>query len=699
MNKPIPKQPLKVSKAKKTLPVEIDWGQGMKDRLRYISPGEEALIQRNRSTDAERYYGGIRAYPDPEDTAQQSTGNWQGAPGSGTTSTGAGGTTGGGSDSGSMSGATSAPSSSPAGAVGAGSEAGAVSASRAADESYSGSKIGGAENALSKTEETYRQGINSLRDGAITSGNIVTTTSPTYSPSSYSYTQSIPAPVSSTSTAASVYGPDYVTDDMLPDYSSMLPSPPQYVSAVDSLKGMLAKGGTYVGPVKTPQAQPNPASSAPSTMAYQGALDRLASGTSIVGTTNPVGYQKIADRVPGGGIADISDGTFSDTVRGINTIASAEGSSAVDVADSFSTPVPQTNASAAKSYSSMRNPTSLAQGMQSPGVRYSTWNSTAPEFDPTGGVKYQYGENDAASEKVLDVEDVPAEASPLREFSETGAPIRLSGGEDALPPGYTDPGVFEANIAPKVGYSASVKTRGMGVPSTSGGVTDIADEESLPSPLDITDETGGISTDYSDGESVEAPSQEGIAGLTGDEATDAALEAGIQGNVAYADWFRDDPAQLGTLKDVPDIATVEDPTNMAKVHQRAMANKYEGEDPYLTQDEKIRAKVSEGVERMVTSRAGLPGRVLTSAGKKAMGIEDASDFLGRPSYEQDALYDYSRDAAERYGRTNLQGGRYGGGSPEEKIALWQRGIGIPGIGDPDYPAYSYWVNSSGWGWS
>lgn len=66
----IPAKPLAVSRAKKKLPVELDWGPGIpKDRLTYINAKEEALVKRFRKTKAARDYAGVRAYPDPGDTA------------------------------------------------------------------------------------------------------------------------------------------------------------------------------------------------------------------------------------------------------------------------------------------------------------------------------------------------------------------------------------------------------------------------------------------------------------------------------------------------------------------------------------------------------------------------------------------------------------------------------------------------------
>lgn len=61
----IPKKPLAVSKTKKNLPMELDWGEGIpKDRLRYINADEEALIKRFRTSRSARDYAGIPAYAD-----------------------------------------------------------------------------------------------------------------------------------------------------------------------------------------------------------------------------------------------------------------------------------------------------------------------------------------------------------------------------------------------------------------------------------------------------------------------------------------------------------------------------------------------------------------------------------------------------------------------------------------------------------
>lgn len=789
MSKSIPKKPIKVSKTKKTLPVEIDWGQGMKDRLRYISPSEEALIQRNRSTMAERYYGGIRAYPDPGDTAAGdygqgtsssgglSTGTTTGTTTStttGTTSTTTGTTTGStygegsntdvggreggsggvGSGVGGDSGTSTAAGTSPGG-VG-GSTAGAVSASASAEPGYAGAISGGAaESAFRNVEGAHRSGVNSLEDGRINSGNIVTTTAPTYSQSQYSYASSVPAPVTAASTAESVYGPGYVTDDMLPDYSSTLPAPPQYVTAQESLSQMLARGsGVKIGPAPGPtppsmqtsgnvwsgndfSSSTGPRVDAygrgvsisdttdrtagtPSTMASEATMDRLASGRSAIGTTQPAGTQpkQISDRVPSAtsnsdGIASIETPSEIDTNRAISTVAAAENIPAPVVSSAISSPaIPVSSMSqgvadwtdAYKTNTMTYTPSSAVPvGSVDTSINSSTFGkvTNVGSYPPPG---------DPSSLKV-DREDSVNQAKPFGKRSDLPSNISTEDGQYSVTPdgAYTpsEPGPFrlpnQTNALPP-GYAEAynisgtpARTRGIPSGTVGQGVAGIGDEDP-PSPLDITDETGGVAT--GEGEVVEGPSQEGILGLTGDEATKAAKKAGIQGDVAYADWFRDDPGQLGILRETPDETAVADPTNMAKVHQRAMANKFEGEDPYLTADENIRADISEGVERIITARTGLPGRVLVAGGKRMMGVEDASDFLGRPSYEQDALYDYSKESAEKYGRSNFQGDREGGQDYAANLENnWRNGIGIPNPGDPEYAAYMYWLNSSGWGWS
>lgn len=106
----IPKKPIAVSRAKKKLPLEIDWGKGIpKDRLRYINAREEALIKAHRHSKAERSHEGVKAYPDPGDTAAGQKG--VGGVSTGNSSTG-GGDKGGKGQGGQGSGPSRSPSSS-----------------------------------------------------------------------------------------------------------------------------------------------------------------------------------------------------------------------------------------------------------------------------------------------------------------------------------------------------------------------------------------------------------------------------------------------------------------------------------------------------------------------------------------------------------------------------------------------------------
>lgn len=227
MNRPLPKQPRKVSKAKKTLPVEIDWGGGMKDRLRYISPREEELIRRNRSTNAVRHYGGVRAYPDPGDTAAgESLGVTSGTTTGTTVSNGSatsgstegsrqgGGDTGASSAGGMSSGATASTTGGVAGlsgTTGVGSAASTAPSSSVSSSATTGgiASLGGtAESAIHNTEEAYRSGT-SVSSGNITSGRISGLNAPARTEPSYRMTQSEEA------AAESFYANDSLYQDAL----------------------------------------------------------------------------------------------------------------------------------------------------------------------------------------------------------------------------------------------------------------------------------------------------------------------------------------------------------------------------------------------------------------------------------------------------------------------------------------------------
>lgn len=232
MSKPIPKKPVKVSKKKKTLPTEIDWGNGIpKDRLRYINAHEEALIKKNRKSKAKRSHKGVRAYADdsassngterqPEKaydgynggTSYNAGTTYSGNTLGGTTNNGYGagygGSMGGGSDSGYDSGGLSGLGGGISGlgggsVLGGGGNSGSgISSSPPTSSALSAPSnaitiappaVGGisslsspvfsrpsAENAFKKTERDYRDGKTDggIGSGAITGGSIVSTKYP-----------------------------------------------------------------------------------------------------------------------------------------------------------------------------------------------------------------------------------------------------------------------------------------------------------------------------------------------------------------------------------------------------------------------------------------------------------------------------------------------------------------------------------------
>lgn len=65
----IPKKPVK-AKGKKTVPTKLDWGPGIpEDKLAYLNDDEMALVQAKRGYKGKRSVDGIPAFPDPGDTA------------------------------------------------------------------------------------------------------------------------------------------------------------------------------------------------------------------------------------------------------------------------------------------------------------------------------------------------------------------------------------------------------------------------------------------------------------------------------------------------------------------------------------------------------------------------------------------------------------------------------------------------------
>ncbi len=238
----VPKKPVK-TKGKKTLPEALDWGPGIPlDKLAYLNDEEMALVQAKRMFKDRRNYKGVPAFPDPGDTAAGDTGQGTSSSGGlndGGGDSGAGSGTGGGSDSG---GSTS-------GGVGGGTGGGS-------DSGAGGTSGGGSDSGAGGTDST---GGTSTSGGTGTSSTSGTSPSGSTGPTSGSLSQ--PA-----RTEASSYS------------ATSAPTPPS---------GYQSYGGY------------NPVSSAPSSMASEAAMDRIASGSSVIGNTTPQGYAepKIQDRV------------------------------------------------------------------------------------------------------------------------------------------------------------------------------------------------------------------------------------------------------------------------------------------------------------------------------------------------------------------------------------------------------------------
>jgi spore germination cell wall hydrolase CwlJ-like protein len=172
--------------------------------------------------------------------------------------------------------------------------------------------------------------------------------------------------------------------------------------------------------------------------------------------------------------------------------------------------------------------------------------------------------------------------------------------------------------------------------------------------------------------------EDGSYGLFGEEAADAAKKAGFSRNVYTNEDFLNDPDQLGLTRE--EIATPLSPEDMAKVVNRSRALRYDDVDPYLTNPEKVRAKVSDVVERIVT--LGAPTKVAVGTAKKLMSIESPEKFLSRPSYEQQALYEYAREANTRY-RPGETGVPQVGGPGNSGVIGGGSGLGGDGLGGGD----------------
>lgn len=266
----VPKKPVK-TKGKKTVPEALDWGPGIPlDKLAYLNDEEMALVQAKRMFKDKRSYKGIPAFPDPGDTAAGDTG--QGTSSSGGLNDGgdSGGSTyggGGGSDSGAggdggMGGYGGGDSGGVGGGTGGGSDSGNTSGG------VGGSTGGGSDSGNTGAGGTSGGGSDSGAGGASASstsgGTTASGTTQTGSTGPTSGSLSQPA-----RTEASSYAAPSATN---------APTPPTSYQ-------------TYGGY--------DPTVNAPSAMASEAAMDRIASGSSVIGNTTPQRYTepKIQDRI------------------------------------------------------------------------------------------------------------------------------------------------------------------------------------------------------------------------------------------------------------------------------------------------------------------------------------------------------------------------------------------------------------------
>lgn len=266
----VPKKPVK-TKGKKTVPEALDWGPGIPlDKLAYLNDEEMALVQAKRMFKDKRSYKGIPAFPDPGDTAAGDTGEGTSSSGGLNDGGDSGGSTyggGGGSDSGAggdggMGGYGGGDSGGVGGGTGGGSDSGNTSGgvgggtgggSDSGNTGAGGTSGGGSDSGAGGTSASSTSG------GTTASG---TTQTGSTGPTSGSLSQ--PA-----RTEASSYSAPSATN---------APTPPTSYQ-------------TYGGY--------DPTVNAPSTMASEAAMDRIASGSSVIGNTTPQGYTapKIQDRI------------------------------------------------------------------------------------------------------------------------------------------------------------------------------------------------------------------------------------------------------------------------------------------------------------------------------------------------------------------------------------------------------------------
>lgn len=253
--KRVPQKPVK-TKGKKTVPAVLDWGPGIPlDKLAYLNDEEMALIQAKRMFKGKRDYKGIPAFPDPGDTAAGDTG--QGT----SSSSGLGGNTGGTSTYGG----------------GGGSDSGAGGAGGMGN--YGGSTGGGSDSGNLGGGTSAAGGAGSTTGGGSDSGS-----PDSGATSSASSSTSSTGASDQTKSSGPSGGPTGQPARTETSYSGTTTSP-----AASSSFNSFSSPGSY-----------NPVTSAPSSMAAESALDRIASGSSVIGNTAPGGYPtpKMEDRVP-----------------------------------------------------------------------------------------------------------------------------------------------------------------------------------------------------------------------------------------------------------------------------------------------------------------------------------------------------------------------------------------------------------------
>jgi hypothetical protein len=242
----VPKRPVK-TKGKKTVPEALDWGPGIPlDKLAYLNDDEMALVQAKRMFKGKRKYKGVPAFPDPGDTAAGDRG--QGT----SSSSGLGNNTSGGSTYGGGGGRDSGA----GGAGGMGSYGGSTEGSREGGGSGT-SGVGGGSTAAGA-------GVGAGTGDRGSGSSAAASSSGTTSTSAGSTSQSKSSGPSG--------GP---TSQPARTETSSYAAPP---SAPAAPTGYPSYGGY------------NPVTSAPSTMASEAALDRIASGSSVIGNTTPQGY-------------------------------------------------------------------------------------------------------------------------------------------------------------------------------------------------------------------------------------------------------------------------------------------------------------------------------------------------------------------------------------------------------------------------